>query len=159
MSHNATSFLRCLDFGISISFLSRTFTYVKLIVKSPLSIVQYNLPWSSGHDFRLSSFVRSAGDRGSIPRGRVAFRCILFAPRDGIFLYDFEAHRLLQALRKCGVDVGMSGECSVVRWIGLLSSSFLLNDFFCMLQPSPMDIHLTYIIANEQEQLVLALCT
>jgi len=31
------------------------------------------LPWSSGHDFRLSLTPISAGDRGSIPRGRVLF--------------------------------------------------------------------------------------
>ncbi|KAJ5910466.1 hypothetical protein N7504_005109, partial [Penicillium tannophilum] len=30
-----------------------------------------HLPWSSGHDFRLSLTPISAGDRGSIPRGRV----------------------------------------------------------------------------------------
>jgi hypothetical protein len=28
---------------------------------------------SSGHDFRLSSLISSAGDRGSIPRRRVIF--------------------------------------------------------------------------------------
>jgi len=32
-----------------------------------------HLPWSSGHDFRLSLTPISAGDRGSIPRGRVLF--------------------------------------------------------------------------------------
>ncbi|KAJ5709054.1 hypothetical protein N7493_010388, partial [Penicillium malachiteum] len=32
-----------------------------------------HLPWSSGHDFRLSLTPISAGDRGSIPRGRVSF--------------------------------------------------------------------------------------
>ncbi|KAJ5698905.1 hypothetical protein N7462_000910, partial [Penicillium macrosclerotiorum] len=36
-----------------------------------------HLPWSSGHDFRLSLTPISAGDRGSIPRGRVFF-CIKF---------------------------------------------------------------------------------
>ncbi|KAJ5302356.1 hypothetical protein N7508_007219 [Penicillium antarcticum] len=30
----------------------------------------FNLPWSSGDDFRLSLTPISAGDRGSIPRGR-----------------------------------------------------------------------------------------
>src|SRR3954451_25248220 len=33
----------------------------------------FNLPWSSGDDFRLSLKLISAGDRGSIPRGRVSF--------------------------------------------------------------------------------------
>ena len=32
-----------------------------------------HLPWSSGHDFRLSLPLISAGDRGSIPRGRDFF--------------------------------------------------------------------------------------
>ncbi|KAJ5241547.1 uncharacterized protein N7469_003138 [Penicillium citrinum] len=36
-----------------------------------------HLPWSSGHDFRLSLTPISAGDRGSIPRGRVSF-CLFF---------------------------------------------------------------------------------
>ena len=36
------------------------------------------LPWSSGHDFRLSLTLRSAGDRGSIPRGRVSFFLFIF---------------------------------------------------------------------------------
>ncbi|KAJ5757348.1 uncharacterized protein N7511_006042 [Penicillium nucicola] len=33
----------------------------------------FNLPWSSGDDFRLSLIPISAGDRGSIPRGRACF--------------------------------------------------------------------------------------
>jgi hypothetical protein len=33
----------------------------------------YHLPWSSGDDFRLSLKPISAGDRGSIPRGRDFF--------------------------------------------------------------------------------------
>lgn len=42
----------------------------------------FNLPWSSGDDFRLSLKPISAGDRGSIPRGRVSFFNLqfLFAP-------------------------------------------------------------------------------
>ncbi|KOS40294.1 hypothetical protein ACN38_g8862 [Penicillium nordicum] len=32
-----------------------------------------HLPWSSGDDFRLSLTPISAGDRGSIPRGRDFF--------------------------------------------------------------------------------------
>ena len=37
------------------------------------------LPWSSGHDFRLSLKPSSAGDRGSIPRGRDFF-FVIFVP-------------------------------------------------------------------------------
>ena len=44
------------------------------------------LPWSSGHDFRLSLTLISAGDRGSIPRGRVLF-CVLFLHSFTIYLY------------------------------------------------------------------------
>ncbi|KAJ5767042.1 uncharacterized protein N7511_004658 [Penicillium nucicola] len=38
----------------------------------------FNLPWSSGDDFRLSLIPISAGDRGSIPRGRDSFLRLLF---------------------------------------------------------------------------------
>lgn len=37
-----------------------------------------HLPWSSGHDFRLSLTLISAGDRGSIPRGRDFFFFLTF---------------------------------------------------------------------------------
>jgi len=40
-----------------------------------------HLPWSSGHDFRLSLTLRSAGDRGSIPRGRVFFGLFYYFPQ------------------------------------------------------------------------------
>ncbi|KAJ5561364.1 hypothetical protein N7461_000125 [Penicillium sp. DV-2018c] len=36
------------------------------------------LPWSSGDDFRLSLKPISAGDRGSIPRGRDFFFTLFF---------------------------------------------------------------------------------
>ncbi|KAJ9489013.1 hypothetical protein VN97_g4257 [Penicillium thymicola] len=39
-----------------------------------------HLPWSSGDDFRLSLIPISAGDRGSIPRGRDFF-LHFFGPR------------------------------------------------------------------------------
>ena len=38
-----------------------------------------HLPWSSGDDFRLSLTPISAGDRGSIPRGRDFFFAFLFS--------------------------------------------------------------------------------
>ncbi|KAJ5822671.1 hypothetical protein N7447_005011 [Penicillium robsamsonii] len=37
------------------------------------AVTQPHLPWSSGDDFRLSLIPISAGDRGSIPRGRDIF--------------------------------------------------------------------------------------
>ncbi|KAJ5490188.1 hypothetical protein N7453_011013 [Penicillium expansum] len=37
-----------------------------------------HLPWSSGDDFRLSLIPISAGDRGSIPRGRDFFFALFF---------------------------------------------------------------------------------
>ncbi|KAJ5260116.1 hypothetical protein N7497_011059 [Penicillium chrysogenum] len=43
-----------------------------------------HLPWSSGDDFRLSLTPISAGDRGSIPRGRDFF-LHLFRPLWHIF--------------------------------------------------------------------------
>ena len=47
--------------------------YVTFIESILRCIYQERLPWSSGHDFRLSLTPISAGDRGSIPRGRVSF--------------------------------------------------------------------------------------
>ncbi|KUM57209.1 hypothetical protein ACN42_g9982 [Penicillium freii] len=42
-----------------------------------------HLPWSSGDDFRLSLKPISAGDRGSIPRGRDFFLHLI------LFIYPF----------------------------------------------------------------------
>ncbi|KOS43927.1 hypothetical protein ACN38_g5183 [Penicillium nordicum] len=49
-----------------------------------------HLPWSSGDDFRLSLTPISAGDRGSIPRGRDFFFCSFFFVQtclDYVFLF------------------------------------------------------------------------
>ncbi|KAJ5972901.1 uncharacterized protein N7479_002819, partial [Penicillium vulpinum] len=43
------------------------------------AVTWLHLPWSSGDDFRLSLIPISAGDRGSIPRGRDFF-LHLFCP-------------------------------------------------------------------------------
>ncbi|KAJ5173732.1 uncharacterized protein N7500_001663 [Penicillium coprophilum] len=41
------------------------------------AVTRPHLPWSSGDDFRLSLKPISAGDRGSIPRGRDFFLNLL----------------------------------------------------------------------------------
>ena len=50
--------------------------------------ISFSLPWSSGHDFRLSLTLRSAGDRGSIPRGRVSFLLLLLFPNALTYISD-----------------------------------------------------------------------
>ena len=47
----------------------------------------FNLPWSSGDDFRLSLKPISAGDRGSIPRGRVSFCTSFFVHHEALCFY------------------------------------------------------------------------
>ena len=54
------------------------------------------LPWSSGHDFRLSLTPRSAGDRGSIPRGRVSFCLWTFDVAHTNFSFLLSTHPVLR---------------------------------------------------------------
>ena len=66
-----------------------------MVVYSPI-----RLPWSSGHDFRLSLTPISAGDRGSIPRGRVSF-CVfasLIGPCEILFSIIIRLNRILYSV-------------------------------------------------------------
>ncbi|KAJ6150315.1 hypothetical protein N7471_001514 [Penicillium samsonianum] len=47
-----------------------------------------HLPWSSGDDFRLSLIPISAGDRGSIPRGRDLFFALAGWPNGKALDYE-----------------------------------------------------------------------
>ncbi|KAJ9487804.1 hypothetical protein VN97_g5505 [Penicillium thymicola] len=49
-----------------------------------------HLPWSSGDDFRLSLTPISAGDRGSIPRGRDFFLHFI------LFYFVFHTYLILE---------------------------------------------------------------
>jgi hypothetical protein len=80
-----------------------------------------HLPWSSGDDFRLSLTPISAGDRGSIPRGRDFFLHFFFWGLRLVyfFLVDIlEFYTCLQLFFK-------SSTCSSVTYVWLGNACFL----------------------------------